>query len=184
MKLSTELLKEIYNSVDQKLKAKIENEVPEINPKLEVGRWYKWNDSNTDTNVLLNITQTDSREIWAYGFVNNEFKHNCIFYSQKYNREAIENLTLATPEEVETALINEAKRTGFKKGVKCVFVNSENVRVIKGNMYNFNEDCNYLSLGYNVIFHKGKWATIINEPTQKELLQKQVDELKRQIDLL
>jgi len=191
MKLSTELLKEIYNSVDENLKAKIENEVPEIKPKLEVGKWYKWNDSENNTNVLINITNIDRREICAYGFVNNEFKHNCIFYSQKYNIEAIENLTLANSEQVETALINEAKRRGFtfRKYFKEL-QDEENGGLFDksgkcGKFFEFKNNKLFV-LGYGKwkIFDSGTWATIINEPTQKELLQKQVDELKRQIDLL
>ena len=191
MKLSTKLLKEIYNSVDENLKAKIEIEVPEIKPSLEVGRWYKWNDSENNTNVLINITNINRRKICAYGFVNNEFKHNCIFYSQKYNREAIENLTLATPEEVKTALVDEAKRRGFTFG-KCFkeLKDEENGSLFNksgkcGKFFEFKNNKLFV-IGYGrwKVFDNGNWATIVTEPTKKELLQKQVDELKRQIDLL
>jgi hypothetical protein len=181
MKLSTELLKEIYNAVDENLKAKIENEVPKIKPSLDYNRWIK-------TNYFLN-------EKWLvyvnpdgsyYGFDANS---DWVDTKTSYNPLTDKSNYYATPEEVETALINEAKRRGFEgKIIYCIKgeVGSKSTKLINGAFeFNNNNELRYqmLNCGYT-IFYNGTWATIIPETTQKELLQKQVDELKRQIDLL
>jgi len=184
MKLSKKLLKEIYNSVDENLKAKIENEVPEINPKLEVGKWYKSTDG-----MLFNFQGKYSRfyDSGAYGFtVSKNWYENL-----GIGIEEILEYELAKPEEVKTALIAEAKRRGFTFGKYFKELqDEENGGLIErsgkcGKWVEF-KDNKLFVIGYGrwKIFDNGTWATIINEPTQKELLQKQVDELKRQIDLL
>jgi 7-keto-8-aminopelargonate synthetase-like enzyme len=175
MKLSKELLKEIYNSVDENLKAKIENEVPKMKARLEVGKWYKHNKF-----LLYAIDDTH----W-YGFDHGAHWEDNVSYTNLLHDNYLQ---LATPEEVKTALVNEAKRRYNGKKVKC--------NHSRNNQVNFNDyekielsfdNCLRLYTDRNCICimdYDGTWATIINEPTQKELLQKQVDELKRQIDLL
>jgi hypothetical protein len=181
MKLSTELIKEIYNAVDENLKAKIEIEVPEIKPTLVVGKWYKHNAGG-----YLFIEEIVEK-IKCYGF-----KGNMDWFSKDfYTYYVSEFLTLATPEEVKTSLINEAKKIGFMFGKYFKELqDEENGGLIEksgrcGKWFEF-KDNKLFVIGYGrwKIFDNGTWATIITEPTQKELLQKQVDELKRQIDLL
>ena len=192
MKLSTELLKEIYNAVDQNLKTKIENEVPEIKPNLEVGKWYK---NNEYPNLVYLEKHTKERDLTnefgtfaiGYGFTFNDFPE----WSNELIFANVRNFTLATPEEVETALINEAKKRGFTFGKYFKELQDKgNGGLIEksgrcGKWFEF-KDNKLFVIGYGrwKIFDNGTWATIITEPTKKELLQKQVDELKRQIDLL
>ena len=192
MKLSTKLLKEIYNSVDENLKAKIEIEVPEIKPSLEVGKWYK---NDKYPNLVYLEKHTKERDLTnefgtfaiGYGFTFNDSPE---WYSQLIFANT-RNFTLATPQEVETALINEAKRRGFTFGKYFKELQDEE----NGSLFDKSGKCGkwfefknnklfVIGHGRWKIFDNGTWATIINEPTQKELLQKQVDELKRQIDLL
>lgn len=73
----------------------------------------------------------------------------------------------ATTEEWKEALINHAKKMGYKEGVTVdrtgieYWVIKENVEVIINNTFNYNEDNDVLFLGVNVIYYKGKWAKII-----------------------
>lgn len=177
MKLSEKLLKEIYNAVDAELKTKIEIEVPEIKPKLEVGKWYK------SVGGLYCVTDIENDLVSAYGFENGNWRE-----SGTFKMCFAVNDILATPEEVETALIAEAKRRGFKEGAKCVSLLRPYGYETLFKYFDFEFDLNRLWIDSDdykcCVFSNGKWATIISEPTQKEILQKQVDELKRQIDAL
>ena len=180
MKLSKELLKEIYNAVDENLKAKIENEVPEMKARLEVGKWYKHNKF-----LLYAIDDTH----W-YGFDHGAHWEDNVSYTNLLHDNYLQ---LATPEEVETALVNEAKRRGFKEGVKCISLLSPDGEEILKSDFQFQS--NNLWIDSNeykcCIFKNGKWATIINEPTEKELLiekankvEAELIELKNQINEL
>ena len=73
--------------------------------ELEVGRWYK----SIKRNFLVNY-QGDNME--NYGFWENQGFKNNIAFGGYWKDECIE----ATPQEVETALIAEAKKRGFKEG--------------------------------------------------------------------
>jgi hypothetical protein len=184
MKLSTELLKEIYNAVDENLKAKIQIEVPEIKTSLEANRWIT-TDLYMNEKWLVYVNPDGS----YYGFDTNG--NWFTVKKTSYNPLTDFNNRYATPEEVETALINEAKRRGFTFGKYFKELqDKENGGLIEksgrcGKWFDFKNNKLFV-IGYGrwKIFDNGNWATIINEPTQKELLQKQVDELKRQIDAL
>ena len=74
----------------------------------------------------------------------------------------------AKDEEVEAALIKEAKRRGLKDGViaKNLWVTDDNY-AIKGYYYNIRENVLYgakESCGGSAIFKDGKWAEIIEQP--------------------
>jgi len=194
MKLSKELLKEIYEFVNETLKAKIENEVPEMKTTFEVGKWYTPLNEYQGKAMVCIINIDDFNNV-GYGF---DFKGN--YLTENYSIIGNTNpkgYRLATPEEVETALVNEAERRGFKEGVKysnnwvgyerISFVDSSDFRM-GANGFGFQTLC---QSGNDWIFKNGTWATIINEPTEKELLiekankvEKELIELKKQIDLL
>lgn len=81
------------------------------------------------------------------------------------------HLDLATEEEVESALIAEAKRRGYKKGVTCLFGFAKVKRTISTNKIKW--DTNYigeghLSMGTDIIFKDGRWNEII--PTEKTVI--------------
>ena len=83
---------------------------------------------------------------------------------------------LATEEEVSEALINEAKKRGYKEGVKCKFGIIEDIRTIETNDFVFKLEYNTLGIklkngNADIIFKNGKWAEIIeeSEPTREEI---------------
>jgi hypothetical protein len=184
MKLSTELIKEIYKSVDENLKAKIQIEVPEIKTSLDANRWIT-TDSYMNEKWLAYVNPDGS----YYGF--NSKGDWFPAAKADYNPLKDSDNRYAKPEEVETALINEAKKKGFTFGKYFKELQDKgNGGLIEksgrcGKWFDF-KDNKLFVIGYGrwKIFDNGTWATIITEPTQKEILQKQVDELKRQIDLL
>jgi hypothetical protein len=184
MKLSKELLKEIYEFVDENLKAKIQNEVPEMKPKLEYNRWLK---DDNHPNWLWGYDNEGN----VYGFDSNvkwieiKAEGNPNSYNNRY----------ATHEEAETALVNEAKRRGFKEGVKCVsLIAPEGKETLKSNFvfeFYLNRLWVYSNKYKCCIFKNGIWATIITEPNEKELLidkankvEAELIELKKQIEKL
>jgi len=75
----------------------------------------------------------------------------------------------ATPQEIETALINEAKKRGFVEGVTYIAVGEEKGRkTTLGSMdlrYGVGEKDALCSCGYPRIYYKGKWAEIVSKPT-------------------
>ena len=75
--------------------------------ELEVGKWYK---STTLSNVFLFLKD---KEYGRYGFDSNGWYN---VTDSNFELEP-DKWTLATKEEVETALIAEAKKRGFKEGV-------------------------------------------------------------------
>ena len=133
--------------------------------KLDVGKWYI------------------SEHCLAHYLGN--YKCNCIklsdgewFDNLHYSLYAhLKSYRLATEEEVREALINEAIKRGYKKGVKCKFGTSKEIRTIETNnfFFEFNSNKLYLrhSSGDNAdeIFRNGFWAEIVSEyiPTQEEI---------------
>jgi len=74
-------------------------------------------------------------------------------------------------EEVETALVNEAKRRGFVKGnviKECLHGGDFNAKLVKGYLFEYESNqlwINSKTNGYNVcIFDNGTWAEIIQPP--------------------
>ena len=139
---------------------------PEVFEKeLEVGKWYI--------------------SVYYLVYYLGNYKCNCIelsngeWYDNLYHSLSghLKNYRLATEEEVKGAIINEAIKRGYKKGVKCKFGTSKEIRVIETNnfFFEFNSNKLYLrhSSGDNAdeIFRNGFWAEIIKEyiPTQEEI---------------
>ena len=91
--------------------------------------------------------------------------------------------TKATAQEVETALINEAKKRGFKNGVIVErpdsFINDGTVTILG----NFSLLGNIgLQLGGFAIMENGTWATIIKP---KQMTQEQIEkELGYKIEIV
>lgn len=78
----------------------------------------------------------------------------------------------ATPEQVESALIEEAKRRGFKEGVKIKAVDRDGVVDIidfyDSEHIDYEIDYhNSLNYGNKTIYKEGKWAEIIEQPKTK-----------------
>lgn len=146
---------------------------------LEVGKWYK------DPNWELRLVYVEEAikpignngAIKGYGF---DVKGNWIVYSDGFYAGA-HNLYLATTQEVETALIAEAKKRGFvesvkisKDGINARFSSEFKFNPINGK-FEFLPHSNILdSNGNGHVFHNGKWATIV-EKSKDEILNELID---------
>lgn len=143
------------------LEAEIKKLKEELNkPEFEVGKWYYcWQD------YLIHYS---GNELNNYGFCSGWRSDLLCSKNQPIQRPA-------TDKEVEEALIKEAKRRGFKKGVRfeCLYGWTNNkysewrndeisFRYYEGGLWvygiNFYELC---------IFQEGKWAEIIKEEPLK-----------------
>lgn len=88
-------------------------------------------------------------------------------YSEdKHNRPA-------THEEIETTLIEEAKRRGYKKGVTCLFGKDKEKRTIDGDNIKYLigvDGIGFLCMDMDVIFNEknGQWAEIVEKPQPKK----------------
>ena len=160
--ITKEQILKLANKAEQGCTSVIESDLknwfPEAFKKeLEIGKWYK----GIGRNFLVNYQGDDDTN---YGFWGNLPFKNDIHFGQYWVDECRE----ATPEEVEVALINEAKKRGYKKGVKCYFGTEKHQRTISTDDIIF--DTNYLingglCMGINVIFTQGNWAQIIPQET-------------------
>lgn len=150
------------------LKYKMKDEFPEMfEVKLEVGKIYSYND------CVLCFQGKKNGLLTAYGFRKDKYWMDlCTFGNspEKWNEY--------NPRVFETALINEAKKRGFKEGV--YFDNSTlkdndfgKGNQIKGNVWFSKSDGGTIwcdsNEGYNrQLFRKGIWAEIIQTITKEE----------------
>ena len=146
-----EFIKEQHAEACSEWKVKIEEKFSELfKSEIEVGKWYYRGDE---------LVVWNDRKL-TYGFSANGIWNDSMLCSIS------RGLTPATDKEVEDALIAEAKRRGFKKGVN--FINTTGRKV---NCFNTLEACvDYnknlgvcFGDGNGLIFYNGKWATIIEE---------------------
>ena len=170
-----ELTQEQINQLAEKKHAKelLQEFLPEaFENKLEVGKWYK--SKYNKTKILFFTKKETCSSDMGYGF-----NYLGIYKEKNFNLfgSATYDFELATEEEVKEALINEAIKRGYKKGVKCKFGTSKEIRTIETNnfFFEFNSNKLYLrhSSGDNAdeIFRNGFWAEIVIEdiPTQEEI---------------
>ena len=132
---------------------KLQNKLDELNskPELEIGKWYKFGD------CLM---------VWNDGEITYGFFTDCWGVDWSFSVGEAKYATPATNKEVEDALIAEAKRRGFKKGVtfKCAVGGGE-IKFSKNIYYLSSTQGNVLwNGGIGRIFSDGKWAEIIKEP--------------------
>jgi hypothetical protein len=160
-KLTPELITELCK--DEKIKEILINNGV-VKNELELNRWYK---SKKLNDVFIRLEDNDKGR---YGF------DSCGWYKTNDSNKGIstEYWQLATPQEVETALKNEAVKRGFVKGALC---NNSNIHNSKTN--NNKIDFDYMefidnelrlyknndSNCYYQIFNNGVWAEIIKEET-------------------
>ena len=179
VEVSVDFIKEAHQSACANWKQRIEKELPDLFNKLEVGKWYSalWNDKDEYLvlidEILYDVIKTNGFNISE----KSEFKY--LPFSVNYDYK----WKLATEEEVKTALINEAVKRGFVSGKKVnpiwetpkMFweVNEDDIR--------FYLEQNTLHFGC-AIFQDGKWATLITEPTEKELLGDKIKDLEKNLE--
>ena len=134
-----------------------------IKEEFEVGKWYK-----------------GSSDI--IGFYESRYGNYGIGYKGEWSNDVtIDDFifwTPATDKEVETALIKEAKKRGFKEGVKFEVTRDGRINTLDSNNFVYE---NVIGVGMCLatsnywFFNKGKWATIIEEPKVKEMTMQEVN---------
>ena len=146
-----EFVREAHGAACSTWKTKFENEFPDLfKLKLEVGRWYK------NVNKALANYQGGKN---GYGFsIEGEWmdKENWSFNYPK-------NWIPATSEEVESALIAEAKKRGYKpNNFKCISIPNLSGKLDSDRIY-FEHGKLWMGSEYNsnCIFQRGQWAEII-----------------------
>lgn len=168
MKITKKQIKEAYND-PSKLKEWFPSAFEEV---LEVGKWYKHDESG----CLFNY----QKEYNVYGF----------FKDGKWNAKNWTwvdiDVRKATTKEVETALINEGKKRGYKDGnYKCLRVEDKTHLNCINYDYDLKENVLFIcsKTGQrNVVFDNGTWATIIKP---KQMTQEQIEkELGYKIEIV
>ena len=135
-------------------KKQLKKQLKEL-PSLEVGKWY----TNYHPHLFYceSIIEDMAR---GYGFERGEWQQN-----KSWNIHNGSQIP-ATDKEVEEALIKEAKKRGFKEGVKIYRLGSRFLSdKCRGGFYL--KDNNIYVVGrYDepCIFRDGKWAEIIEQP--------------------
>lgn len=160
--LTEGLIKELHQRATSFLKEKIEEQVPELfENKLEVGKWY----IDKRSGHLFCCTEIGS-SILGYGI------SQAGWFTDDIGDIYFNHLE-ATKEEVEEALIKEAKKRGFKEGVKVMELNNNKETLTSGGFHSTSigwlshkSDCKYDEDGA-IIFGDGKWAEIITEPIKE-----------------
>jgi hypothetical protein len=140
-------------------------EIESVNkPKLEIGKWYKNSLIGGSIFCITQIPDDRNYVVGGYGF--EYLDKNPKWVENNDNYWGLGDLKLATEEEVETVLKNEAKKRGFKEGVtvKCTIDDKEE-KIIVGFKLSYKSKFNVLSIETNQryfgLFSKGKWAEII-----------------------
>jgi hypothetical protein len=154
IEVTEEKIKSYHNDACQSFKTRIEKDFPTLfEPTLEVGKWYK----STEYNKFLICFKKDA-SFSNYGFNVRGDWSNQLGMCFKYS------FTLATEEEVSTALIAEAKKRGYKSGNHECLTFFDAVERIKEEFF-FEHGKVIIgrrNLG-NLIFDKGLWAEIIKK---------------------
>ena len=145
--------------LEKELKLLREIEELKNKPKFEVGKWYK---SKNEYPVFLTELRKDG---WAYcygfdcdnGWIDENIdgirSQTCL---SNFHREA-------TNDEVQTALIKETEKRGFKEGVRFGSLISNRTIDTNAKGYTF-DGVGLFSCCGSFVFNDGKWATIIDTP--------------------
>lgn len=165
-------IKEAYSEACDKWKIKIKEKYPDVfKSELEIGKWY----NSTIADALYFIKEKTKFGFNTYGIVGKEWCIDEIIHH-------LDKLELATEQEVSEALINEAKKRGFKDGVifnspNAIYNHSKN-QEIKCCYFSYSILYNMLSVkqtsknAEGIIFKNGTWAEII--PNKIELTLEQI----------
>lgn len=135
-----------------------------VGQKVEVGKWYIFNNGFTDS--LVFVTKIINKEVWFYGVHSDGHWVDEDWYSISHT------YTLATDKEVETALIKEAKKRGFEEGVEINHPKFGTNTTLRNGIFPYHYS-GRISLidnnnhGGSYIFRSGVWAEIIEPKTVK-----------------
>jgi len=179
MKITKKQIKELHQSGDV---SKLKEWYPSVfGEELEVGSWYYVDRKKEDEFKALVMFKGYGIETYGFSHYNiwtNIYGSHNTFKNERYI------YTKATHQEIETALINEAKKRGFKKGVIVErpdsFINDGTVTILGGNFSLLNN--NGLQLGGYAIMEHSTWAQIIKP---KQMTQEQIEkELGYKIEIV
>ena len=174
-----EFIKNAHSAACYDWKQNIEKEFPKLfkEDALEVGKWYKLTKDYSHLkkgSVFPFIIYQDSLEECAI-VGHSIFDNSKTDYSAPYSN----TLTPATEKEVEEALIKEAKKRGFKEGVRVkskwmpnISANKLNGKFMFDNKFELCAEANGL-MKYT-IFQNGVWAEIIKDTITKEQAEKEL----------
>lgn len=173
--VTKEFVREAHGAACSTWKTKIEKEFPDLfKTELEFGKWYE---GNVAFKSLIFITKIEDageyNRIYYYGFINNIYLKNDYIASRAHEA----SLVPASNEEVESALLDEAKKKGYKKGVRIKGLGNGDICTIPDGEFEYLSNNNALWFGnpdddYDGfhVFHDGKWAEIL--PGQKTIITK------------
>lgn len=172
--VSNELILQAHKEACDKWKGIIEKECPSLFPKkVKVGQWWKYE------NYRFRVKEVIS---WGFYIDNSNYKNEeqVVGFSSDVDRKMV----LMTKEEIESHLIKEAEKRGFKVGTR--FFNNQvdggavpenNPRVIEEYRFSYH-DRDELKMHGWIIYANGKWATILSEPKVIELTLEDIAKLK------
>jgi hypothetical protein len=165
MEITKEQVLDIYGTTgNYYLHRKLKAWFPEaFKVNLEVGNWYCHEKSTSIVNYQGGST--------GYGFnVVNSWCSIRNFINWTFETHAKE-WRLATTEEWESALIEEAKKRGYKNGnYECLAVPNKTYKNIETDVFYIYEKCVWFgSVGSgNKVFREGVWAEIIKTFNKEE----------------
>lgn len=179
-KVTEEFLQEAYEVACAEWKQKLETEFPEAFQKVEIGKWYKEEGSN----LLFYIEKIASRVAIGYGF------HRRGRWFSNYAWENIplrKCIKLATEEEVQNALFNEAEKR-YGKNWKEVKIKQTIERGLPPDnsgtfsvTFSFSNERLWNKNG--ILFKNGVWAeTLEDKCSEKEELLQQLKQLQEKIE--
>jgi hypothetical protein len=161
--------------LEKELKLLREIEELKNKPKFEVGKWYKL---TRDYGILkkdmvfMYVRRQDDDNKYPFVIVNHQMFSEVSDGGKNYLAPNKDQLIEATNEEVQTALIKEAKKRGFKEGVRFELIKGRigvinDTRIIDYEFRYIHQEnelvIQMLGASYT-IFKNGKWATIIDTP--------------------
>jgi len=155
-----QFIKDGHAAACSEWKAKIEKEFPKLFKETEYKKndWVFMGDVTMELSKIYDFDNAGDPRVYRIDGIKN------VWYLSDVVRPA-------TDKEVKEALIKEAKKRGFKKGVKVVSpYNSDHTRVIASS-FRFERGSLVFTCesGWRTyLFVDGKWATIIETITKEE----------------
>lgn len=169
--ITKEQILELSN-INAVVKERLNESFPEaFKTELKAGKWYKY----TNGNIIYWSKIGHDGTLYGYGFMSGQFK---VYEDENSayclcNSVAAKYLIEATDKEVEEALIAEAKKRGYKEGVRVKNHQGENTL--------HELDIEFMNRRPNGIFNKqdagvwifmdGIWAEIL--PEEKKVITKE-----------
>ena len=169
MNITEEQLEKLKNLNDSRV-----NEILNMTP--ELNKWYK----ATDNKFMIYLTKYKDNNIcegFYFSGLNGKYMGFC-------DNLGFRRCILATKQEIEQALTNEAKRRGFKEGVKFKCLISAKVGILTEDYFIYNSSfggSNSLESAFkndninSVLFKDGVWAGNINKKAE---LKQEIKELE------